>query len=75
MIQLHPSVDPIKTNGKGPTCFMTERNRHEVRCGMCARTMYVDTKTYEFGVEVIKAGLDNPFLCETCVIRKTVFQN
>ena len=68
MIQLHPSIDPITIKGDGPTCFQTERNENEVRCGMCARTMYVDTETYEFGVEVIKSGLENPFRCEGCAV-------
>ena len=75
MIQLHPSIDPTTMKGKGPTCFQTERNENEVRCGMCARATYVDKETYEFGREAMKVGLDNPFLCETCVLRKTVFQN
>lgn len=75
MIQLNTSIDPMTITGTGPTCFITERNKNEVRCGMCSRTMYVDTETYNFGVEVIRSGLDNPFLCETCVLRKTVFNN
>jgi hypothetical protein len=75
MIQLHTSIDPVTIKRNGPTCFMTERNGNEVRCGMCARVTYVDTETYQFGVEVIRSGLDNPFLCETCVLRKTVLNN
>lgn len=45
---------------------MTERNEHEVRCGMCARTVYVDEDTYLFASDAINSGLDNPFRCETC---------
>lgn len=50
----------------GPTSFMTERNEHEVRCGMCARTVYVNEETYGFVKEAMESGLDNPFRCEIC---------
>jgi hypothetical protein len=45
---------------------MTERNEVEVRCGICARPVYVDEETYRFGSDEIKSGLDNPFRCEIC---------
>jgi hypothetical protein len=45
---------------------MTERNEHEVRCGMCAREVYVDDETYRFASRAIESGLDNPFRCEVC---------
>ena len=45
---------------------MTERNEHEVRCAMCARTVYVDEETFDFANEAIESGLDNPFRCEIC---------
>jgi hypothetical protein len=45
---------------------MTEKNDHEVRCGMCGRTVYVAEATYRFASDAIKAGLDNPFRCEVC---------
>ncbi len=45
---------------------MTERNEIEVRCGICARPVYVDEETYRFGSDEIKSGLDNPFRCENC---------
>ena len=66
MMILRPQIDQNKQTATGPTSFMTERNEHEVRCGMCARTVYVDEETYRFASEAIESGLDNPFRCEVC---------
>ena len=48
------------------TSIMTDENQHEVRCGMCARELYVDEDAYQFYSEALLAGLDNPFRCEVC---------
>ena len=48
------------------TSVMTEQNQHEVRCGMCARELYVDEEAYRFYSEALLSGLDNPFRCEVC---------
>ena len=45
---------------------MTDDNQHEVRCGMCARELYVDEDAYQFYTEALVSGLDNPFRCEVC---------
>ncbi|HEX6732341.1 MAG TPA: hypothetical protein VF074_20150, partial [Pyrinomonadaceae bacterium] len=45
----------------GPTAFKTERNQHEVRCGMCGRIIYIEEETFDFVSDAIKAGLDDPF--------------
>ena len=45
---------------------MTDENQHEVRCGMCAREIYVDEDAYRFYSEALLSGLDNPFRCEVC---------
>jgi len=45
---------------------MTDDNQHEVRCGMCARELYVDEGGYRLYMEAINSGLDNPFRCEVC---------
>ena len=66
MTTLRSYIDPAKQTGTGPTSFMTERNEHEVRCGMCARAVYVDDETHRFVSEAIESGLDNPFRCEVC---------
>ena len=62
-VQLVPSQN-IST--LGPTVFKTERNEHEVRCGMCGRIIYVEEETFGFVSDAIEAGLDNPFRCELC---------
>ena len=66
MTPLTLHINPTIQDTMGPTSFMTERNEHEVRCGMCARVGYVDEETYRFVSETINSGLDNPFLCEIC---------
>jgi hypothetical protein len=58
-----PQIDPMKQMPGGPTSFMTERNDHEVRCGMCARPVYVDDETYQKGIE---SEFEDLFRCEIC---------
>lgn len=48
------------------TSIMTDEKQHEVRCGMCARELYVDEDAYHFYSEALLSGLDNPFRCEIC---------
>ena len=66
MIPITPNLDRNRQIDSAPTSFMTERNEHEVRCGMCAREFDVDDKAYVAGNEAIESGLDNPFRCEVC---------
>ena len=66
MNTLRSYVDHDEQRAMGPTSFMTERNGHQVRCGMCARVIYVDDSTFRFAAEAIRSGLDNPFRCEIC---------
>ena len=66
MTILQSQFDPDKQLAAGPTSFMTEQNGHEVRCGMCARAVYVDDETHRFVSKAIESGLDNPFRCEVC---------
>lgn len=42
------------------------QNKHEVRCGICARSVEVDEEIYRFLSDAISSGLDNPFRCEIC---------
>ena len=46
--------------------IMTDDNQHEIRCGMCARELYVDEDAYQYYTEALVSGLDNPFRCEVC---------
>ena len=48
------------------TAVMTDTHHHEVRCGMCARELYVDEEAHKLYTEALIAGLDNPFRCEVC---------
>ncbi|HYV12887.1 MAG TPA: hypothetical protein VE980_18435 [Pyrinomonadaceae bacterium] len=57
--QTQPAVIPA-------TSIMTDDKQHEVRCGMCARELYVDEDKYRYYAEALLSGLDNPFRCETC---------
>ena len=57
---------PEHISPDGPTVFKTEGNQHEVRCGMCGSTLYVDEETFRFVQDAIKSGLDDPFRCARC---------
>ncbi len=57
--QRRPGVIAAQSN-------MTDETQHEVRCGMCARELYVDEEGYRLYMESINSGLDNPFRCEIC---------
>lgn len=46
--------------------IMTDDHQHEIRCGMCARELYVDEDAYHYYTEALVSGLDNPFRCEVC---------
>jgi hypothetical protein len=48
------------------TSLPTDTNLHQVRCGMCAREIFVDDEGYRLYMEAITSGLDNPFRCEVC---------
>jgi hypothetical protein len=45
---------------------MTDDNEHEVRCGMCARELYVDEDAYQLYHDALLAGSENLFRCEIC---------
>lgn len=66
MIPTTPYIDPNREIAKGPTSLTTEENEHEVRCGMCAREIFVDEATYLASKEAVDSGLDNPFRCVVC---------
>jgi hypothetical protein len=66
MTTLRSYIDPDQQPATGPTSFVTERNEHEVRCGMCARETYVDEETFASGSDAMESGMENPFRCEIC---------
>jgi len=48
------------------TSVMTDEQQHEVRCGTCARELYVDEDAHRLYSEALISGSDNPFRCEVC---------
>jgi hypothetical protein len=66
MIATTPKTDPNQQPATSPMPLIEEENEHEVRCGMCARPVFVDDETYRFVSEAIESGLDNPYRCEVC---------
>lgn len=45
---------------------MTDENQYEVRCGICARELYVDEDAHQFYSEALSSRLNNPFRCQIC---------
>lgn len=66
MSTVHPYIDQGHQLPITATSVMTDENQHEVRCGMCARELYVDEDSYKFYSDALISGLDNPFRCEVC---------
>jgi hypothetical protein len=66
MTTLRSYIDQNQQTRVPATSVMTDDNQHEVRCGMCARELYVDEDGYHHYSEALISGLDNPFRCEVC---------
>jgi hypothetical protein len=66
MTTLRSHIDQNQQPPMTATSTMTDDNQHEVRCGMCARELYVDEDAYRYYSEALISGLDNPFRCEVC---------
>lgn len=66
MTTLRSYIDPEQHTAIVATPMMTELHDREVRCGMCAKEIYVDEETYRLCSEELRSGLDNPFRCEVC---------
>lgn len=66
MSTLRSNIDHNQQGSTVISPFPTDTQLHEVRCGMCARELYVDDEGYQRYMEAITSGLDNPFRCETC---------
>ena len=54
-------------NFSAPTNSRTAENRHEVFCGLCGETFYVDDSIFEHVNKEIEATMENPFVCEDCL--------
>jgi len=66
MSTVHSYMDQTPQPPSSPSANLTDEHQHEVRCGMCARELYVDDDGYRLYMEAINSGLDNPFRCEVC---------
>lgn len=66
MTTLRSHIDQNQQVPITATSIMTDEKQHEVRCGMCARELYVDEDVYRYYSEALISGLDNPFRCEVC---------
>ena len=66
MPTLRSYIDQNQQKTLVPASIMTDDTQHEVRCGMCARELYVDDEGYRLYMEAMNSGLDNPFRCELC---------
>lgn len=66
MNTVHPYIDQNHQLPIAATSTMTDERQYEVRCGMCARELYVDEDGHRLYSEALMSGLDNPFRCEVC---------
>jgi len=66
MTTLRSDLDQYQQTLIPATSIMTDENQHEVRCGMCARELYVYEVAHRFYSEALISGLHNPFRCEVC---------
>jgi hypothetical protein len=66
MSTVHSHIAQEQSSVIAARSIMTDDNQHEVRCGMCAKELYVDDEGYRLYMEAINSGLDNPFRCEIC---------
>lgn len=66
MNTLHPYIDLHHQLPIAATSIMTDENQHEVRCGMCAREIYVDENGYRVYSDTLMSGRENQFRCEVC---------
>lgn len=66
MTTLRSYIDQNRQEPIAATSIMTDENQYEVRCGMCARELYVDEESHRLYTEALISGLDNPFRCEVC---------
>jgi hypothetical protein len=66
MSTAHSYIDQNQQKPVVATSIMSETEQHEVRCGMCAKELYVDDEGYSRYCEAINSVLDNPFRCEVC---------
>ena len=65
---LRSRLNPEEQRGRiaGATTYPTGPNQHELECGFCGATYYVDEATFDKAASAIEKGFDNPFYCDEC---------
>ena len=66
MSTLRSYIDQDQQRRPAVTEFPSDNNLREVRCGMCAKELFVDEEGYRLYMEALNSGLDNPFRCDVC---------
>lgn len=64
---LREKLDEPRSDIDAPTKFETERNTHQIRCGVCEDLYFVDETTYNRVRRALEFDpTDNPFSCDDC---------
>jgi hypothetical protein len=67
MSRLREELEEIPQNIEAPTKFPTERNKYEMRCGVCDGLFYINEAIYEQVRSAMEFDpTDNPFRCNDC---------
>ena len=45
-----------------------EQQQSEIRCGACGKAYYIDKEMADYYNRLIERDLDNPFLCDDCLV-------
>ena len=65
---LRSRLNPEEQRGQieRATTYRTGPNQHELECGFCGATYYVDEAIFDRVSSAIEQGFDNPFCCDDC---------
>jgi hypothetical protein len=67
MTKLRETLDDMHAAVETATKFKTERNKYELRCGVCNELFYVDESIYNrVRVALEFDPSDNSFCCDDC---------
>jgi hypothetical protein len=67
-MRLRSTLNPEEQTNlvEGPTRYPKGPNQHELVCGLCNGTYYVDDVTFQQALSAMEEGDDNPFCCDEC---------
>lgn len=66
MPKLRQELDADRLETIGPTEYKTDINKYPLPCGVCGRTLYVDSATADRYERAIKFDPDNHYICPDC---------